>query len=134
MRERPVGIGRPTTRRTHDFHDLRWIQPRKEKSMITHTIQSFAVTLSDAGYGSYVIVDLAKATPDAVIPAGLPHGVGDIVGGERTAIEFPADDDMAYVGANAYREIVDACRSHQGVLRGSIALIEGGEVESTSIG
>lgn len=99
--------------------------------MITQTIQSFAITLSDAGYGGYVIVDLAKATPDAVVPAGLPHRVGDMVGGERTAIEFMADEDDA---ANAYREIVETCRSHQGVLRGSIALIEGGEVESTSIG
>lgn len=99
--------------------------------MITQTIQSFAITLSDAGYGSYVIIDLARATPDAAVPASLPHGVSDMVGAEKTAIEFMADDDMA---ANAYREIVEACRSHQDMLRGSIALIEDGEVETTLIG
>lgn len=96
--------------------------------MITQTIQSFAVTLSEAGYGNYVIVALMAAGPDAAIPTGLPHGLDAIIGGERTALEFPVDEDAA---RDAYRSIVKACRAAEGLLRSSVVLIEDGEVEET---
>jgi len=103
--------------------------------MIKHTIQGFAMLMSGSGIGNYVIVDLAKATPDAIVPDNLPHGVSEIVGVEKTAIEFMVDeaDDDDHAGA-AYREIVQACQRHADTVRGTITLIVGEEAEATSIG
>ena len=102
--------------------------------MIRHTIQGFAVLMSESGIGNYVIVDLAKTADDAVVPDGLPHGIADIVGAEKTAIEFMADeaDDDNHAG-DAYQEIVEACQKHADVIRGTITLVVDGEVETTSI-
>lgn len=103
--------------------------------MIKHTIQGFAVLMSEGGLGNYVIVDLAKTATDALVPDGLPHGVGDIVGTEKTAIEFMVDeaDDDNHAG-DAYRQIVQACQKHADVMQGTITLVVDGEVETTSIG
>ena len=101
--------------------------------MLTQTIQSFAVTLSSAGYGDYVIIDLTKVAIDAVVPENLPHGIAAMVGGEKTALEFHQDDDHDYAH-KAYDEIVEACRDHQGRVRGTITLIENGDVEATAVG
>lgn len=103
--------------------------------MITQTIQSLAVTMSDSGYGNYVIVDLERTVPEAGDLPVLPHGIADLVGSEKTAIEFPVDvyQDDAHA-RNAYGEIVEACRAHVGILRGSVTLIEEGELETTTIG
>ena len=98
--------------------------------MITQTIQSFAITMSDGGLGAYVIVDLARTVPDAIVPKDLPHGIGAMVDGEKTAIEFMAGEDDA---GDAYREIVAACMTHTDVMHGTISLIEDGEVEMTAI-
>tara|TARA_B100000929_G_scaffold65886_1_gene50240 strand:- start:8028 stop:8339 length:312 start_codon:yes stop_codon:yes gene_type:complete len=103
--------------------------------MNTQTIQSLAITMSEAGYGNYVIIDLEKARPEETGPGDLPHGTDELVGKEKTAIEFPVDenDDDAHA-RTAYREIVEACRTHDGILRGSVTLIEDGEVETATIG
>lgn len=103
--------------------------------MITQTIQSLAVTLSDGGYSNFVIVDLTKATTDGPVPQDLPHGVTRLINAEKTAIEFKIDeDDDESHARDAYQEIINACVAHAGLLSGSITLVEDGEVETTTIG
>lgn len=103
--------------------------------MIEHTIQSFAILMSESGVGNYVIVDLTKTDPEAIVPDDLPHGVSKFVGTEKTAIEFMVDeaDDDNHAG-DAYRGIIQACESHASTIRGIITLVVDGEVEATSIG
>jgi len=103
--------------------------------MATQTIQSLAVIMSDAGYNDYVIVDLVKTSPESVIPHNLPHGVATLVDTEKTAIEFDRPEDEDEAGARqAYEKIIKACTAYAAIMRGSITLVEEGEVETTTIG